>query len=679
MAGVTVDFNANLARFENQLNHANARLDSFGDTAQRISGGISTAFAALGVGISVAGIAGVIKSTIDAADNLNDLSIKTGIAVEQLSGLSLASEQSGADLEGTAKAINKLSIEMGKNSDELARLGITADDPLQAFAQLSDIFTKIDDPQQRAALGAKILGKSWSDAAPLLKLGGDELLRIVDNGAKASGVTKELAEASDQFNDTIADLTAGAKGLVVQGVAPLVPILNDLVDYFSDVDDAADENSFKMALLENTYKLIAESIAVVGYGAEIAGKGVGALAAKLGAIATLDFDHLDAIDEAFKEDTEAANKRLLEFFAKVEGYRPAVNVDVTTTDQGGNAKAALSGKIQEFIDGANTANETLKESTKKTNDELSRFLKGIERNIDEESSLYQFRNRQVETALDLGLLSQEDYYRKKESLQKDALAKTQSLLDQEIDALKQFQAQSTDEAARTDAQDKINDLIREKTKLERDGQIATLENAAAAQQALGSYADNLFNVNELLQGVASNIIGISQAQAELNFKTPDTGPATAADLADPNTVFRSADGTSFSDRPTEVGVELSLPENEVLAVQGQLEQFRDQAVADSAILLGVTVDQAAALAGVDSATSAINARLAEIPPVTLGIDVNQDTVVAAAKAARDAAQSAVQPVIVPVIFQAQNSPNAPAPQGGPAFDLAQTALASGGR
>lgn len=689
MAGVTVDFNANLARFDNALNHADARLDSFGDAASRISGGITHAFAALGVGISVAGIAGVIKHTIDAADNLNDLSLKTGIAVDRLAGLSLASEQSGANLEGTAKAINKLSKEMGNNSAELARLGINADDPLQAFAQLADVFNAIDDPQQRAALGAKILGKSWEDAAPILSLGGDQLLKIVDKGAKASGITRELAEAADEFNDKMTDLTKGFQGLVVKGVAPLVPILNDLYEFFSEHEDSTKGIEQDAVSLEKTYKILAATTATTAISFEVLGLGVGALAAKLNALAHLDFKGMHAIEDAFKEDIDKAELRLSDLFTKLDigGLgKHEIEFNATTKDQGGNAQKAITGKVQQYLDGADQAGEKVSSSLKKLDNELARHLKGVERNIDEESSLYQFRNKQVEVALDLGLITQEDYFAKKQALQKDQLAETEALLDQEINALKQFQSQATNEAARTDAQDKINELIRQKTKLERDGQIATLENAAAAQQALGDYGDSLVNINDLLLGVASNIIGMSKAQAELNFKKPGD-QVTQQDLVNPNTIFQNAAGNSFSDQPIE----------ELDKVRDKINEIKQEAAASgSGILLDVQVDKGSAVANLDETVSLLQEKLKniELPagvlmnkagnfftdnPLLLKTEVNQQDVINSIIKARDGAQAAVTPIMIPVIYQAQNSPNAPAPQGGPAFDLAQTALAQGGR
>lgn len=224
--GVTVDFNANLARFTGSVDKAVADLNRFQSNADRISAGVTKAFGALGVGLSVAAVGSFIKSTIDAQDHLNDLSKTTLISVEALSGLSLAAKQSGSDLDGTAAAINKLAVNMGKNSEKFAALGITAKDPLKAFGQFADVFNQIEDPQKRAALGAAALGKSWQDAVPLLSEGSKKMNEMIEKGAALSGVTKESAKRADEFNDRLAELERRAGGW---GVAVADPVIKALI------------------------------------------------------------------------------------------------------------------------------------------------------------------------------------------------------------------------------------------------------------------------------------------------------------------------------------------------------------------------------------------------------------------------------------------------------------------
>jgi hypothetical protein len=681
MAGITVDFNANLARLADGVDQANQRLSQFGANAERIAGGLGSVFSALGIGISVAGMSALVKSTIDEADALDVLNQKTGIAVETLAGIKFGAQLSDTDIDTVASAMNRLGRQIAINADEFEALGVTSKDPLGALEQFADVFAGIEDPMQRAALANKVFGKSWEDLAPLLSGGGQAFADLVAEGQKMSGITSELASESAAFNDSLDVLSANIQGLRNNAIGPLVPILNDLIEYFADAGVEADTLNESSSALRETYKFLAESIAVVGYGLEIAVNHSKAFLAQTVAIAHADLGAIGDIDKALAEDLAAAEARINAFFNKIENGESAktsveVEVNPKLAAPSGNTidVSAGSDAVTEFLKTGEDGQKILSKALRDMQTELARHLRGIEANIDEEVGAFDLRNKKLEIALDLGLVGQEDYYREKEKMQKEQLAQTEALLDQEIKALRDFQAKATDEAAKSDAQEKINALIREKTKLEQNAQIATLQNAAAARQALGTYADGLTDVNDLLQGVASNIIGLSQAQAELNKQIG--GVATAEDVLSKKKIFVSEDGKSFSDRPTEVGITLDLPQDQEIKFQDQLAQLRDQAVADSAILLGVDVDQAAAIAKITDATSAINESLAKVEPVTLGMDVDQSLVIAAAQRARDAAQAAVQPVVIPVVYQAQNSPGTAAPAGA---SLTQAALASGGR
>lgn len=226
--GVTVDFNARLGNIAGQVDRVVDQLNRFQQRAETMSSRVNKAFSMLGVGLSVAGVVSFVKSGIDAADALNDMSLKTGIAVEKLSGFKLVTEQSGTNMDSFTAAANKLNVEMGKNSAAFAKLGIDAKDPADAFVQLATVMAGIEDPQQRAALGAKALGKGWAEMAPLLMQGGAALKAAVEQGAALNGVTTEMAKNADEFNDQLAIMTQYMGNAAATIAGPLVKGFNNL-------------------------------------------------------------------------------------------------------------------------------------------------------------------------------------------------------------------------------------------------------------------------------------------------------------------------------------------------------------------------------------------------------------------------------------------------------------------
>lgn len=230
-----IDVAARIAEFLDGLDNMQRSSERTARQIENSFKGVNSVLRALGVGLSIAGITAFIKGAIDAADRLNDLNKITGISVEQLAGLSLAAKQSGGDLESIATSVNKLSQNIGKAPDKFRALGVTAKDPLEAFKQLADIFSKIEDPQLRAALGAEALGKNWAGAAPLLAEGSKKIQELVDKGTKLSGITKEDAERADEFNDKLEELKTQSLGAATNISRFLLPGLLDTAKAMSDL------------------------------------------------------------------------------------------------------------------------------------------------------------------------------------------------------------------------------------------------------------------------------------------------------------------------------------------------------------------------------------------------------------------------------------------------------------
>jgi hypothetical protein len=214
-------------------------------SAQASIASLKGAAAGLGVTLSGAAFVGFIKSSIDAADNLNDLAKSTGTTVSALASLKLISEQSGTSLEAVGKGINKMSIFMAENADQAKRLGITAKDPVQAFIQLSDALSKIESPQQRANTANKILGKSYQDLMPLLLEGGDALKKAASDSRAFAEQMEKAAPMADAFNDKLALLKQSASQAGMSMTVNMLPVLDDIA---KAMNKAAKEGGLLKAL-----------------------------------------------------------------------------------------------------------------------------------------------------------------------------------------------------------------------------------------------------------------------------------------------------------------------------------------------------------------------------------------------------------------------------------------------
>ncbi len=250
LATLSIDLVAKLANLERDMGRAAQIAERNAKRMDAAFAGVNTtlrsvaSFAAGAFSVSL--FSGLIKSAIDAQDNLKDLSKSTSLSVETLAGLGSAATKSGSDLESVAASINKLSVNMGKDAEKFAALGISAKDPIEAFKQLADVFNAIQDPQERAAFAAEALGKSWQGAAPLLAEGSKSIGEMVAKGTELSKVTAESAAKADELNDKLADLQTTTGAWTTDLANRLVP---SLLDTAKSMEEATSKGQPLLALL----------------------------------------------------------------------------------------------------------------------------------------------------------------------------------------------------------------------------------------------------------------------------------------------------------------------------------------------------------------------------------------------------------------------------------------------
>lgn len=203
--------------------NAQRSLDKLKATAAGFSAALGPLGAALGGGAFVA----FAKTAIDTADNLNDLALKTQSSVGALASLKLISEQSGTSLEEVGKGINKLTLWMAENGQAAKKLGIDAQDPVEAFIQFAGALERTESPRAKAALANKILGKSYADLMPLLAEGSDGIARAAEASREYAHRMELLAPAADKFNDQLARLKQAADLAAASLVNPLLPSLTE--------------------------------------------------------------------------------------------------------------------------------------------------------------------------------------------------------------------------------------------------------------------------------------------------------------------------------------------------------------------------------------------------------------------------------------------------------------------
>jgi lambda family phage tail tape measure protein len=215
-----------------QLKAADSAL-KFAESQQRIDAVLSRVkIGLLAFGAAAASaLAFRVSGNIDFLDQINKLSKSTGLASEDLVGLNLVAQQTGTNIDSLAGAINRMTVEMGKDPEAFRQLGISAKDPLEAFGQLADLFNLLPDLQQKNALANKVFSKSWAEVAGTLQEGSKRIAEGVEKGKQLAGVTDENVKQADAFKSAVAEFSQAG----IKFGAEFIPILTEIVQLLTKV------------------------------------------------------------------------------------------------------------------------------------------------------------------------------------------------------------------------------------------------------------------------------------------------------------------------------------------------------------------------------------------------------------------------------------------------------------
>jgi hypothetical protein len=248
------------------------------------AGGLTNALGALVPAAGIAGIAALSKRAIDAADNLNDLSQRTGVAVPILSKFGAAAQDSGSSIDEVAKSMGRLAKGIvdpsSKANEALRSIGISSTDATgkvrsmdAIMLDVADKFSKMPDGAQKTALAMELFGRSGANLIPMLNQGRGAL------GQYASTIDTEMAQAADKFNDALNGIARSVAGPFNQAITALLPFITQLAQgiaglaqWFSGLPAPIQGIILAVGALTAAFVLLAPAIsAIISIGGALAG------------------------------------------------------------------------------------------------------------------------------------------------------------------------------------------------------------------------------------------------------------------------------------------------------------------------------------------------------------------------------------------------------------------------
>jgi hypothetical protein len=221
------------------LKRAEARVRAFGAAISSIG----SKFLALGSTAFVP-LLGAATAFAASGSALLLMSQRTGVAVEALSGLQFAAEQTGVETEALQTGLIKMqrTIQAAadgsrKAQDSLASLGLTARDldhmaPDEQFKRIAEGLAKIPNATTRAARTLEIFGRGGAELLPMLQHGAEGINAFIE-AAKGMGRIKTREEAEDAHHLEVAFRLARASvtQLVTTIGGALAPLLTDIAGW----------------------------------------------------------------------------------------------------------------------------------------------------------------------------------------------------------------------------------------------------------------------------------------------------------------------------------------------------------------------------------------------------------------------------------------------------------------
>jgi len=434
--------------------------------------------------LSVAGIAALGNKAIEAGDKFFDLSQKTGVSVEALAKFSKAAQLNGTDVDGVAKALQKLSKGMmdsattgsGPAAGALKVLGISATNASgrlrgvdEVMLQVADRFKTMPDGATKTALALQLFGKAGADMIPMLNQGSEAISNL---GTK---MTAEFAAKADEYNDKLIMLGGAANGLGITLADALLPTLIDITDrtlgFVKSIVDYVDKNKAGIQTVLSWINAFGTATAAL---VKTTIDQVGALSRVLGRLSVGDF--AGAVQEARQYLSDFASQAQKDF-TTLGQIISGTGSDIKAAGQG--AAGAVNAAKQETIQLQNE-----QEEAKQKQAQWKAW-------VDETEASYHRMNFTISQA-------------------QQAIAGSQRIMDARVTA-----EIAINNAAKTNLQIRLGQAQTDAQRLAISRQIADIDIANARLQMEMAKAQEVAGLKDLQLKIQSAKVGQAQAEATL--------------------------------------------------------------------------------------------------------------------------------------------------------------------
>jgi hypothetical protein len=232
IAELTIRIKADTAQLKSEMAKAQGVVQQSSGGMMKSLSGVRAAAGLLGVSLSVGAFVAFGKSAFQAADRLNDLAQRTGVAASTLSALNVPLQQGGASVEEFAASVTRMNNMIGEAAKGINQEAVKAFDdlglsiralqqlsPEEQFFAVAKALSQMESQSQMTNAGMAIFGRSFSTLIPLIKDTNGNLAEFVKNQKETgNALTEEELKLIDEWGDRWTAAIERAKLSMIQFV-----------------------------------------------------------------------------------------------------------------------------------------------------------------------------------------------------------------------------------------------------------------------------------------------------------------------------------------------------------------------------------------------------------------------------------------------------------------------------
>jgi hypothetical protein len=232
IGGIFAELTLRDQKFATGMKGAGAKLKAFGASAVKYG---AMAGAAISAGLAVG-----VKSTLEHAGALDDASVNTGVAIDDMMLLRKSYELGGVAINGVAKDIGKMQKALVAASrggaDPFASIGLSVselitEDPAKQFSRIGAAIMRISNPAERTAKAMEIFGRSGGSLINVFGQVEGATRFLGDMPGVMKEFAAEMAHADDLLNELPAKSTQFFTGFTAGIITQVIPALETMNDF----------------------------------------------------------------------------------------------------------------------------------------------------------------------------------------------------------------------------------------------------------------------------------------------------------------------------------------------------------------------------------------------------------------------------------------------------------------